>query len=81
VTGLCTSLGIVSTAEGVETMAQLDFLSRAGCDEAQGYLFSRPRPEQEIARFLASWEPGESRRAPIPLETGAGQHIVQGDLS
>jgi diguanylate cyclase (GGDEF)-like protein len=80
VTGLCASLGIVSTAEGVETNAQLDFLSRAGCDEAQGYLFSRPRPEQEIARFLASWEPGESRRAPILLEAGTGRHAVQGDL-
>jgi EAL domain-containing protein (putative c-di-GMP-specific phosphodiesterase class I) len=81
VTGLCASLGIVSTAEGVETTAQLDFLSRAGCDEAQGYLFSRPRPEQEIARFLASWEPGESRRAPILSEAGAGRHAVQDDLS
>ncbi|SOE94756.1 diguanylate cyclase (GGDEF) domain-containing protein [Burkholderia sp. D7] len=81
VTGLCASLGIASTAEGVETNAQLDFLSRAGCDEAQGYLFSRPRPEQEIARFLASWEPDESRRAPIVSEAGAGRHAAQGDLS
>jgi diguanylate cyclase (GGDEF)-like protein len=81
VTGICASLGIVCTAEGVETGAQLDFLSRAGCDEAQGYLFSRPRPEQEIARFLASWKPHELCPVPVLLETGAGSRTVQGDIS
>jgi EAL domain-containing protein (putative c-di-GMP-specific phosphodiesterase class I) len=81
VTGICASLGIVCTAEGVETGAQLDFLSRAGCDEAQGYLFSRPRPEQEIARFLASWKPHELRPVPVLSETGTGSRTVQGDIS
>ncbi len=49
---LCAGLGMITTAEGVETEAQFDILQRAGCDEAQGYLFSRPRPAGEIAALL-----------------------------
>ena len=48
VTGLGKSLGIVTTAEGVETDAQFDLLRREGCTQAQGYLFSRPRPAAEV---------------------------------
>jgi len=47
VTGLA-SLGIVTTAEGVKTEAQLELLRREGCTQAQGYLFSQPRPAAEV---------------------------------
>ncbi|MEQ1518591.1 MAG: EAL domain-containing protein, partial [Usitatibacteraceae bacterium] len=40
--GLTKSLGMRVVAEGVEHAAQLDFLLAAGCEEAQGYLLSRP---------------------------------------
>ena len=40
VTGLGKSLGIVTTAEGVETEAQFELLRREGCTQVQGYLFS-----------------------------------------
>jgi EAL domain-containing protein (putative c-di-GMP-specific phosphodiesterase class I) len=46
VTGMCTSLGIASTAEGVETDMQLGLVDDEHCDEVQGYLFSRPRPRE-----------------------------------
>ena len=39
-------------AEGVETQAQADFLKAHGCDEMQGYLISRPVPENELLELL-----------------------------
>ncbi len=48
VTGLCGSLGITSTAEGVETEQQLVLLRAEGCDQAQGYLFGRPVPVEDL---------------------------------
>jgi diguanylate cyclase (GGDEF)-like protein/PAS domain S-box-containing protein len=52
VTGLGKSLGIVTTAEGVETDAQLELLSREGCTQVQGYLISKPRPIAEVEGLL-----------------------------
>lgn len=52
VTGLGRSLGIVTTAEGVENDAQLELLRREGCTQAQGYLFSQPRPASDVAMML-----------------------------
>jgi diguanylate cyclase (GGDEF)-like protein len=53
VTGLGKSLGIVTTAEGVETEAQFELLRREGCTQAQGYLFSKPRPAAEVEAMLS----------------------------
>ena len=49
VAGLGASLGIATTAEGVETVEQLDRVRAEGCTEVQGYLFSAPRPASELA--------------------------------
>jgi diguanylate cyclase (GGDEF)-like protein/PAS domain S-box-containing protein len=47
------SLGMTTIAEGVETEAQRDFLRERGCDELQGYLFSRPLAPADFEAFLA----------------------------
>ncbi len=45
-------LGVTITAEGVETEAELSCLRAEGCDEGQGFLFSRARPNGEITQLL-----------------------------
>jgi len=54
VVSLATALNVSTTAEGVETQEQLEFVRAAGCTEYQGYLFSPPKPMQEIARLFRS---------------------------
>ncbi|MFZ4702027.1 MAG: EAL domain-containing response regulator [Candidatus Methylumidiphilus sp.] len=41
-------------AEGVETLAQLEFLQKQGCDRYQGYYHSQPLPAEEFVRLLHS---------------------------
>ena len=52
VTGLGHSLCMKTTAEGVETMEQLDQLRQEGCTEVQGYIFSRPQPAHELPSLI-----------------------------
>lgn len=63
--GLGRSLGMVTTAEGVETHGQLTQLRREGCDQAQGYLFSHP-VSPKTARHMMSlgqdWWGGSVRK-------------------
>jgi diguanylate cyclase (GGDEF)-like protein/PAS domain S-box-containing protein len=52
VAGLGMSLGIATTAEGIETNEQLEQVRAEGCTEVQGYLFSPPRPAAELNDLL-----------------------------
>jgi diguanylate cyclase (GGDEF)-like protein/PAS domain S-box-containing protein len=54
VASLANNLNITTTAEGVETQAQLDKIRALGCTEMQGYLFSRPKRAEDIARLFLS---------------------------
>lgn len=53
VLGLAAGLSLSTTAEGVETQEQLDILNAAGCDEIQGYFFSKPIPAIDIPALIA----------------------------
>jgi len=44
--------GAQVVAEGVETDEQLELARKAGCSHAQGYLFGRPMPQQELTAYL-----------------------------
>lgn len=46
------ALGLRVVAEGVETRAHLDYLRQHGCDEVQGYYFSRPVPAAQMEALL-----------------------------
>ncbi|WP_432383026.1 putative bifunctional diguanylate cyclase/phosphodiesterase [Duganella sp. P38] len=51
-------------AEGVETLEQLTFLKNSGCDEVQGYLFSKPLEAEAFERALReNWLPNHATRA------------------
>jgi diguanylate cyclase (GGDEF)-like protein/PAS domain S-box-containing protein len=51
---LAHDLGLSVTAEGVEHQAQADRLRDLGCDAAQGWLFARPGPPEEVGRLIAA---------------------------
>jgi diguanylate cyclase (GGDEF)-like protein len=50
------NLGLSVVAEGVETPEVLAQLEAMGCDQVQGYLFSRPLPAEDVSRWLSNWQ-------------------------
>jgi diguanylate cyclase (GGDEF)-like protein/PAS domain S-box-containing protein len=57
VVSMAHALDVSVTAEGVETEEQLSVLRENGCPFAQGYLFSRPAPPEQLDRLLGYDEP------------------------
>jgi diguanylate cyclase len=71
IVSLAHSLRLKVVAEGVETPAQLDFLKAVGCDEYQGYHFSRPLPALEFERVVRETA---AQNAPLSEEDKVRTH-------
>jgi diguanylate cyclase (GGDEF)-like protein/PAS domain S-box-containing protein len=65
------SLGLRTIAEGIESEAQHEFLLRAGCAEAQGYLYSYPLNADEISRLLSP----NPKLGKVKLQLVATKHL------
>jgi len=63
------SVGLLVVAEGVEAPRELAALRRAGCDQAQGRLFSGPRAARDIDTMLDRWL-GQPQSPPLPAPAG-----------
>jgi diguanylate cyclase (GGDEF)-like protein len=63
-------VGNVVVAEGVETREQADFLAEHGCDELQGYLFSRPVPAEQVHALLHRIPATLTATLPAPRAAG-----------
>ncbi len=63
IAGLGASLGMRTTAEGVESGEQLARLRAEGCTDAQGYLFGKPMPVDAVDTFIAEASAARLRRA------------------
>jgi diguanylate cyclase len=64
VLGMARGMGLEAVAEGVEDTEHADTLAKLGCDRAQGFAFSPPRPAAEIAELLAQPHAATSPRRP-----------------
>ena len=69
ITSLASSLDMTTVAEGVETQQQFDTLAAIGCTEAQGYLFSPPKPMRQIVTWMCE-------RGELSLANGESDRVA-----
>jgi EAL domain-containing protein (putative c-di-GMP-specific phosphodiesterase class I) len=64
ITTLACSLALETTAEGIETEEQLEYLRSLGCTYGQGYYFSRPLSADHASALIANWDDLRLAKAP-----------------
>jgi diguanylate cyclase (GGDEF)-like protein/PAS domain S-box-containing protein len=72
------SLNLKSIAEGVETAEQKEYLRHHGCDEMQGYFFSRPLPLKEVEELLVQDLAASTSGSDVPDESGPTAGVRSG---
>ena len=79
---LAHNLGLQVLAEGVETQAGLDWLVESGCEQAQGYLISKPMPAEQFSDWVKNYAADGARRmaskvsAPKPASRTSSENSV-----
>jgi EAL domain-containing protein (putative c-di-GMP-specific phosphodiesterase class I) len=63
VTDMARSLGMIATAEGVETAEQMEQVRELGCTGVQGYYIGKPQPLAEVAGLLDAYLPRRAKSA------------------
>jgi diguanylate cyclase (GGDEF)-like protein len=72
ITSLAEALGMETTAEGVETIDQLDILREQGCNQIQGYYFSKPVPAGDVGRMFGLQSSENQTRTAIVRDLDLG---------
>ena len=76
VTAMAQHMHLQVVVEGVETVAQFNFLKRSGCNLFQGYLFDRPKPLEEVIAKLQ--QTGRKRTLPMVEAVDDGVRLDRG---
>ena len=69
-------LGLMTTAEGVETGEELSLVRAIGCDIAQGYYFARPMNAADFSQWAVKWAAEHQQPGPLPA-AAAGTPVAQ----
>lgn len=77
VLGLADSFNQVVIAEGVETIEHGLVLLMMGCDEAQGYIISRPMPASDIPAWVNNYTPNEEWEACAKMDCTTKENKVK----
>ncbi|TBW57654.1 EAL domain-containing protein [Marinobacter halodurans] len=75
VISLADTLGMQTVAEGVETMDQFAYLTRIGCDQIQGYVYSPPIPREAFEHFLQEDRSWDTNKGFVP-QTGEARTLL-----
>jgi EAL domain-containing protein (putative c-di-GMP-specific phosphodiesterase class I) len=73
---LAHAFGLTTTAEGVETAEQLAQLRALGCEQGQGYLWSRPLPAEAAGQWIAAHSHPRHPDLPVPSPTGSRHRVL-----
>ncbi len=76
IVSLANKLNVTTTAEGIETLAQLELIREAGCTEAQGYLYSVPRSLPDVLDFFAESSGGTEPVRPVTGGIGSRDRVL-----